>query len=99
MNAGNDGGNRFLVGGFRDEDLERALKLSLNPEEQMSKEQKEFVLACSLSQLEANPNASSQLETDNTRGKSEFTKSESTKSDHIRQDASANEERVTRRTA
>ena len=36
-------------GHFKDEDLERALKLSLNPDEQSSQEQQEFILACKAS--------------------------------------------------
>merc|ERR1711997_565887 len=38
-----------LGGHFKDEDLERALKLSLNPDEQSSQEQQEFILACKAS--------------------------------------------------
>ena len=37
---------------YIDEDLERALKLSLNPEEQMTKEQRDFILACKESLVE-----------------------------------------------
>ena len=41
------------MGSSIDEELERALKLSLNPEEQMTKEQRDFVLACKESLLES----------------------------------------------
>ena len=45
------------MGVFRDEDLERAIKLSLNPDEQTSKEQQEYVIACKESLIgnESNP--------------------------------------------
>ena len=94
MNVGNDRGNGVQGGGFRDEDLERALKLSLNPEEQMSKEQQEFILACSLSKLEAKPNASCPLKAETTRGKVTSTTSISEKTDNTNQDASKDDEVV-----
>ena len=53
---GANGDEHTQTGLFRDEDLERALKLSLNPEEQASKEQKEYVLACKESLVGANSN-------------------------------------------
>ena len=51
MNGGNEV-TENQMGLFRDEDLERALKLSLNPEEQTSKEQQEYVLAYKESLME-----------------------------------------------
>ena len=50
------------IGLFRDEDLERALKLSLNPDEQTSKEQQEYVIACKESLLENKSQVSNEEE-------------------------------------
>ena len=47
-------------GDFRTEELERAIKLSLNPTEQTSKEQQEFVLACKQSLQENAPKNSTE---------------------------------------
>ena len=47
MNMGErNKGKENQMASYIDEDLQRALKLSLNPEEQMTKEQRDFVLAC-----------------------------------------------------
>ena len=59
---GTTGGNYPTAGLFRDEDLERALKLSLNPDEQASKEQQEYVLACKESLVEAKSNFTDDME-------------------------------------
>jgi len=49
-NSNNTSKQMDIPGGhFKDEDLERALKLSLNPDEQSSQEQQEFILACKAS--------------------------------------------------
>ena len=39
-------GKEYQMDSIIEDDLQRALKLSLNPEEQMTKEQRDFVLAC-----------------------------------------------------
>ena len=50
--SGRNKGKENQTASYIDEDLERALKLSLNPEEQMTKEQRDFVLACKESLVE-----------------------------------------------
>jgi len=50
--SGRNKGKENQMASYIDEDLERALKLSLNPEEQMTKEQRDFVLACKESLVE-----------------------------------------------
>ena len=50
--SGRNKGKEHQMASYIDEDLERALKLSLNPEEQMTKEQRDFVLACKESLVE-----------------------------------------------
>ena len=42
----NNTGKEYQMDSIIEDDLQRALKLSLNPEEQMTKEQRDFVLAC-----------------------------------------------------
>ena len=42
----NNKGKEYQMDSIIEDDLQRALKLSLNPEEQMTKEQRDFVLAC-----------------------------------------------------
>ena len=49
----NNKGKEYQMDSIIEDDLQRALKLSLNPEEQMTKEQRDFVLACKESLVQA----------------------------------------------